>query len=442
MGSISGRFSGLGSAINNSISRVGQPLLGALIFIAISATYYASLGSTAGLDTGDPRRPGRVPAAQSTRAPARPPSRSPPRTRPRSRPSTWRCWCAPGCWRRRAGRLVRPARRCGRRGDVRRTCRAGRMTPPMTDAGDDARLGRPDVRPRRRPDDALGHGRPRAPPARRRRTGARCRVRQRARHRAARRAPAARARGRPRRLAVDGRGGARAAGARSATGSNTSSPTSGEPLPIDGPVDAILSTATFHWVPDHDALFRNLAAVPAARAAGSSRNAAAYGNIASVQRVLATIGDGWLGPAHYETPMATVRRLDAAGFVDIECWLTDEPTRFEPGEPLETYLRTVDPRRPPGAAPAGGARRLRARGGVTAARAADRLRPAQHRGATLAAADRSGSRTPERRSVARDDDVGRRQDARPAALDRGLVVAASGSISGVRSARHHRWVIA
>ncbi|HEV8401523.1 MAG TPA: MFS transporter [Candidatus Limnocylindrales bacterium] len=53
MGSISGRFSGIGSAINNSISRVGQPLLGALIFIAISATYYASLGSLTGLDTTD-----------------------------------------------------------------------------------------------------------------------------------------------------------------------------------------------------------------------------------------------------------------------------------------------------------------------------------------------------------------------------------------------------
>jgi trans-aconitate 2-methyltransferase len=39
--------------------------------------------------------------------------------------------------------------------------------------------------------------------------------------------------------------------------------------------------------------------------------------------------------------MATVRRLDAAGFVDIDCWLTDEPTRFEPGEPFETFLRTV-----------------------------------------------------------------------------------------------------
>ena len=54
MSSISGRFSGLGSAINNSIARVGQPLLGALIFIPISATYYAALGSLSGLDTADP----------------------------------------------------------------------------------------------------------------------------------------------------------------------------------------------------------------------------------------------------------------------------------------------------------------------------------------------------------------------------------------------------
>jgi EmrB/QacA subfamily drug resistance transporter len=54
MGSIPGRFSGLGSAINNSIARVGQPLIGALIFIVISATYYASLGGATALDTADP----------------------------------------------------------------------------------------------------------------------------------------------------------------------------------------------------------------------------------------------------------------------------------------------------------------------------------------------------------------------------------------------------
>jgi EmrB/QacA subfamily drug resistance transporter len=55
MSSIPGRYSGLGSAINNSISRVGQPLLGAVIFIAINATFYANLGSIVpGLNTTDP----------------------------------------------------------------------------------------------------------------------------------------------------------------------------------------------------------------------------------------------------------------------------------------------------------------------------------------------------------------------------------------------------
>ena len=113
----------------------------------------------------------------------------------------------------------------------------------------------------------------------------------------------------------------------------------GTPLPID-PVDAILSTATFHWVPDHDALFRNLAAV--LRSGGRLvAQCGGVGNIASIQRVLATLGDGWLGDVHFETPEATRRRLEAAGFGDIDCWLTDEPTAFEPGEPLEAYLRTV-----------------------------------------------------------------------------------------------------
>lgn len=114
----------------------------------------------------------------------------------------------------------------------------------------------------------------------------------------------------------------------------------GRALPLAEPVDAILSTATFHWVPDHDALFMNLAAVlrPGGRLVAQCGG---VGNIATVRGVLATIGDGWPGAAHYETPLATVTRLAAAGFVDIECWLTDEPTRFEPGEPLETFLRTV-----------------------------------------------------------------------------------------------------
>ena len=51
MNSVPTTRSGLGSAINNAISRVGAPLIGALIFIAISATFYSVLGSLTGLDT-------------------------------------------------------------------------------------------------------------------------------------------------------------------------------------------------------------------------------------------------------------------------------------------------------------------------------------------------------------------------------------------------------
>jgi EmrB/QacA subfamily drug resistance transporter len=55
MSSVPSRLSGLGSAINNSISRVGQPLLGAIIFVAINATFYTNLGSIVpGLNTSDP----------------------------------------------------------------------------------------------------------------------------------------------------------------------------------------------------------------------------------------------------------------------------------------------------------------------------------------------------------------------------------------------------
>ncbi len=55
MTSIPVRQSGLGSAINNAISRVGQPLVSAVIFIAITASFYATLGTKIpSLDTASP----------------------------------------------------------------------------------------------------------------------------------------------------------------------------------------------------------------------------------------------------------------------------------------------------------------------------------------------------------------------------------------------------
>lgn len=52
MGSVPGQHAGLGSAINNALSRVGQPLLGSIVFIIVSATFYGQLTAGAvGVDT-------------------------------------------------------------------------------------------------------------------------------------------------------------------------------------------------------------------------------------------------------------------------------------------------------------------------------------------------------------------------------------------------------
>jgi predicted MFS family arabinose efflux permease len=54
MASIPQNRSGLGSAINNAISRVGQPLLAAGIFIAVTGSFYATLATLVpGLDPND-----------------------------------------------------------------------------------------------------------------------------------------------------------------------------------------------------------------------------------------------------------------------------------------------------------------------------------------------------------------------------------------------------
>ena len=45
MASVPVQNAGLGSAINNAVSRVGQPLIGAVIFIAITATFWPSLAT-------------------------------------------------------------------------------------------------------------------------------------------------------------------------------------------------------------------------------------------------------------------------------------------------------------------------------------------------------------------------------------------------------------
>ena len=114
----------------------------------------------------------------------------------------------------------------------------------------------------------------------------------------------------------------------------------------DQAVDAVLSTATFHWILDHDRLFARLHA--ALRPGGALvAQCGGAGNIASILQAAEAVGAlpryaprfaGWERPARYETAEATAERLEAAGFDEVRCWL--EPAPAVPDEPHE-YLATI-----------------------------------------------------------------------------------------------------
>ena len=113
------------------------------------------------------------------------------------------------------------------------------------------------------------------------------------------------------------------------------------PLPVAEPVDAAFSVATLHWLPDHEQVFRSLAAVlgPGARLRAEWGGA---GNCASVETALAALGLPPLNAAcNFATAADTACRLAAAGFVDIDVALVPDPAWLDPGAQLEAYLGTV-----------------------------------------------------------------------------------------------------
>jgi len=105
-------------------------------------------------------------------------------------------------------------------------------------------------------------------------------------------------------------------------------------LTLEGPVDAIISTATLHWVRDHDRLWSRLAG--ALRPCGKLEvQCGGQGNIARVREVIEAVSRdlapelvGW-SPWTFAGPEDTGRRMRQAGFTDIRCWLERRPTRPE-----------------------------------------------------------------------------------------------------------------
>jgi trans-aconitate 2-methyltransferase len=111
------------------------------------------------------------------------------------------------------------------------------------------------------------------------------------------------------------------------------------PLPIEGTVDAILSTATFHWVLDHDALFAGLAAV--LRPDGQlSFQCGGEGNAEALIAAARAEGVETAGSFHMAGAEETIARLEAAGFVDVEAWLEPVTIPFETREEMVDYIVT------------------------------------------------------------------------------------------------------
>ena len=113
----------------------------------------------------------------------------------------------------------------------------------------------------------------------------------------------------------------------------------------DRSVDAVFSTATFHWIKDHDALWRGIrgALVDGGRLVAQCGG---EGNIDSVMQELVAVSEqdpyaefvgGWL-PNHFAGAEETEQLLLAAGISEARCWL--EPAPVHPAD-VSKHLREV-----------------------------------------------------------------------------------------------------
>ncbi len=122
-----------------------------------------------------------------------------------------------------------------------------------------------------------------------------------------------------------------------------------ERLVLGEAVDVVFSTATFHWVPDHDTLFRHLFAslkpggVLHAQCGGGANlehiHARAHALLDREPYYARFIG--WSGPWNFQNEKVTHRRLEQAGFVDVRTDLELAPTEIPDRERYKSFLRTV-----------------------------------------------------------------------------------------------------
>jgi trans-aconitate 2-methyltransferase len=117
-------------------------------------------------------------------------------------------------------------------------------------------------------------------------------------------------------------------------------------LELDQQVDLVYSNAVFHWVPDHENLFRRLFASlrPGGRLVAQCGG---HGNVASLAQVIVQVAAqprfadhfaDMRGIWNFATPEDTEAVLRGTGFENVRCWLQRKNVR--PTQPVD-FLATV-----------------------------------------------------------------------------------------------------
>ncbi|NUR55908.1 MAG: methyltransferase domain-containing protein [Acidobacteria bacterium] len=123
----------------------------------------------------------------------------------------------------------------------------------------------------------------------------------------------------------------------------------GASLPFLRAFDLIFSTATFHWIPDHGALFRSI--ITALKRGGRLEAQCGGGrNLAALRARADALAreprftrffDGWSEPWHFADEESTRRRLAAAGFEDIGVSLEPSTVTFATPVEFADFIATV-----------------------------------------------------------------------------------------------------
>ena len=115
------------------------------------------------------------------------------------------------------------------------------------------------------------------------------------------------------------------------------------------PVDVVFSTATFHWILDHDLLFRNLFA---SLAPGGRLEAQCGGGpnlLCFHARAAQLMGSeryarhfaGWREPWQFADPAVTADRLRAAGFEEVATGVEEQPTSFADAATFRGFIERI-----------------------------------------------------------------------------------------------------